>query len=247
VGDSNCQRVLHRRHSRASLKSLEAERSSPVNRVLRAACLSLFGLASGKDGDGSRFPRRGGDKRAHHTIRGSLQGWSEGGPWTRSLDCAGEGGSECSNLCLTTQPVQPVQPVQRYCAPTESWTAAKRTARPGEGCAGLDCMWQSFHRARQTSGEASGQLMNEYYADAPGGRAPVCERAASLQALGAWRRGTGVSMAPSLNGHGRATTSTLPAGRLCIPSLHLSTLSHRTLSPQTLPVAGAAARRDSRR
>ena len=41
-----------------------------------AACLGLFGRASENDGDGSRFPRRGGDKSQPRIECGLCQGWS---------------------------------------------------------------------------------------------------------------------------------------------------------------------------
>lgn len=74
-----------------------------------------------KDGDGSRFLRRGGEKssahahiHAHTSTRYVARPKGQMRPLNRSLDCAS---GLASNLCLTTQPVQrrsaPVCNVQR--------------------------------------------------------------------------------------------------------------------------------------
>lgn len=83
-----------------------------------AACLGPFGRTSEKDGGGSRFPRRGGDKSSPPSlIRGSPQGSSDG-TLESFIGLRFGGARGCSNLCLTKQPAQRCSAQRRVMAGT---------------------------------------------------------------------------------------------------------------------------------
>lgn len=107
---------------------------------------------------------------------------------------------------------------------------AERALRPCEDCDGLDCMWQSFHLCTADEWTANERLLRR--------REGACAETRGLRGLVV--EGLGEERAcprpPSLNGHGRATRSTLPTSRVCIPSLPpLHPLSSSTSPPPNLP------------
>jgi hypothetical protein len=98
--------------------------------------------------------------------------------------------------------------------------------RPGEGCAGLDCMWQSFHQCTADEWTAN----ERYYADAMGpvlGERPA-HAGGPAPARACWRVGlerNGLVDGPFAKRPRPGNQSTLPASRVAAPfssPLHLS-------------------------